>query len=71
MSEVAVGSGSCESSVECLGLGWVIFRVLVIDGEDSPDISFLGYHESVWRNGGMRGDVERGGAVTHGRIWML
>lgn len=53
------------------GVGMDYFRALVIDGEDSPDISFLGYHESVRGNGDMRGDIERGGVVTHGRIRML
>ena len=48
MLEAAVGSRSFGSS----GIGVYYFRAIMIDGEGSPDISFHGYHESEWRNGG-------------------
>ena len=32
--------------------------------------SFLGYHGSVRGNGGMRGDIERGGVVTYDIIYL-
>ena len=40
------------------------FKARLICGEDFPDMAFLGYHGSMWRNVDMGGNTEIGIVIS-------